>query len=163
MDYLAIKTIHILSATLLFGTGLGSAFYKWRADKSGDLATIAVTNKNVVLADWLFTTPTVVLQPATGIMLAYRQGYSLEEFWLLFSLMLFLTAGTCWLVVVCLQIKMRDVSRIALNSQTPLPAIYHRYAKIWFWLGVPAFFSIALVYGLMVAKPPMYQSLFEAL
>jgi uncharacterized membrane protein len=153
LDYLAIKTIHILSATLLFGTGLGSAFYKWRADRSDDLAAIAVTNKNVVLADWLITTPTVVIQPATGVLLVYRQGYSLEESWLLLSLLLFLIAGACWLVVVYLQIKMRDVSHLALNRQTPLPDIYLRYAKIWIWLGVPAFCSILLVYGLMVVKP----------
>jgi uncharacterized membrane protein len=163
MDYLAIKTIHILSATLLFGTGLGSAFYKWRADKSGDLASIAATNKNVVLADWLFTTPTVVIQPITGGLLAYRHGYSLSEPWLLFSLLLFLVAGVCWLVVVYLQIRMRNVSRLSLNSQTPLPGTYHRYTKFWFWLGVPAFCSILLVYGLMVVKPSMSQSVLGAL
>ncbi len=27
MEYLVVKWLHILSSTLLFGTGLGSAFY----------------------------------------------------------------------------------------------------------------------------------------
>ena len=27
MDYLIVKTLHILSATILVGTGFGSAFY----------------------------------------------------------------------------------------------------------------------------------------
>ena len=32
--YLRIKLIHILSSTVLFGTGLGTAFFMWRADVS---------------------------------------------------------------------------------------------------------------------------------
>lgn len=67
MLYLSLKTLHILSMLLLFGTGLGSAFYKWMADRSGNLAHIAVTNRHVVLADWLFTTPTVIFQPISGL------------------------------------------------------------------------------------------------
>jgi len=31
MDYLTLKWIHILSSTLLFGTGLGIAFFMWVA------------------------------------------------------------------------------------------------------------------------------------
>ena len=173
MDYLVIKYLHILSATLLLGTGLGSAFYKWRADKSGDLASIAFTNKNVVLADWLFTTPTVVLQPLTGLLLAYRQGYFfsapcvlqpclLPPFlfppWLWLSIALFFIAGVCWLLVVYLQLKMRDTSIDALNTQSELPLTYKDQAKIWFWLGIPAFSSILLVYALMIVKPAfLYQ------
>ena len=32
MTYLTLKYLHILSMILLFGTGLGSAFYKWMAE-----------------------------------------------------------------------------------------------------------------------------------
>ncbi|KPJ93453.1 MAG: hypothetical protein AMJ53_07205 [Gammaproteobacteria bacterium SG8_11] len=153
MDYLLVKYPHILSATLLFGTGLGSAFYKWRADRSGDLAAIAVTNKNVVLADWIFTTPTVLIQPLTGVMLARQQGYSFNEPWLWLSITLFLIAGVCWLIVVYLQLKMRDHAMLALSTQTELPTTYRRQARAWFWLGIPAFVCILLVYALMVWKP----------
>jgi uncharacterized membrane protein len=156
MEYLAIKYLHILSATLLFGTGLGSAFYKWRADNSGDLAAIVATNKNVVLADWLFTTPTVVIQPITGLLLVHLQGYSLREPWLWLSIALFLIAGACWLIVVYLQIKMRNSSSLALNTLTELPVSYKRQAKIWLWLGIPAFACILLVYALMVGKPTLF-------
>jgi len=34
VTHLSLKTLHILSMVLLFGTGLGSAFYKWMADRS---------------------------------------------------------------------------------------------------------------------------------
>ena len=61
MSYLALKYLHLISMVLLFGTGLGSAFYKWMADRHGDPAHIATTNRHVVLADWLFTTPTIII------------------------------------------------------------------------------------------------------
>lgn len=153
MDYTLIKYLHILSASLLFGTGLGSAFYKWRTDKSHDLGAVVTTNKNVVLADWLFTTPTVVIQPLSGVWLAQRQGYSWSESWLLLAIMLFIFAGICWLIVVYLQIRMRDVSVYALTNHTELPAVYKHHANIWFWLGITAFSCIIVVYALMVSKP----------
>src|SRR5437868_991256 len=33
MDYLIVKWVHILSSTLLFGTGLGIAFFMWMAHR----------------------------------------------------------------------------------------------------------------------------------
>lgn len=78
MEYLLLKWIHILSSTVLFGTGVGSAFYKFMADRGGDLHNIARTNRHVVLADWLFTTPTIIIQPVTGVMLADLLGFSVD-------------------------------------------------------------------------------------
>jgi len=40
----------------------------------------------------------------------------------------------------------------ALISQTVLPAQYWHYARLWFWLGVPAFIAMVLVVFLMVFK-----------
>lgn len=150
--YLTLKYLHILSMVLLLGTGLGSAFYKWMADRSGNLAHIAVTNRQVVLADWLFTTPTVIFQPISGLWLAYLLNYPLMTPWIMLSLGLYGLAGACWLPVVWLQIQMRKLSEQALAKQTELPALYWRYARYWFWLGVPAFIAMLLVVGLMVFK-----------
>ena len=152
MIFLTLKTIHILSAFLLFGTGLGSAFYKFAADRGGNLTHIANTNKNVVLADWLFTTPTVIIQPVTGILMANSLNLPLSTPWIMISLILYVIAGLCWLPVVVLQIKMRALSQQALEDDTDLPEQYYRYARIWFWLGVPAFIAISLVILLMVFK-----------
>jgi uncharacterized membrane protein len=153
MDYATLKWLHILSATLLFGTGLGSAFYKWSADRSGNLAAIAHTNRMVVIADWLFTTPTVILQPLTGYWLIITLGYSLTEPWLVASYVLFIIAGACWLPVVWMQIRMRDLSQQALQDGVPLDERYHSIARRWFRLGLPAFTSMVLIYYLMVFKP----------
>lgn len=153
MDYLLLKTLHIISSTILFGTGIGSAFYKFMADRSGDIQHIARTNKLVVLADWLFTTPTIILQPLTGLAMVYMAGHSLTSNWLLISIILYIVAGICWLPVVVLQIRMRDMAIIAAGQNQPLPQDYAKYARIWFWLGIPAFIALVVVFFLMVYKP----------
>lgn len=152
MSYLSLKYLHILSMILLFGTGLGSAFYKWMADRSGNLAHIAVMNRHVVLADWLFTTPTVIFQPISGLWMVYLLHYPLTTPWIMWSLVLYGVAGVCWLPVVWLQIQMRRLSEQALATQTELPVLYWRYARYWFWLGVPAFIAMLLIVLLMVFK-----------
>ncbi|WML89331.1 DUF2269 domain-containing protein [Thiothrix lacustris] len=152
MLYLTLKYLHILSMALLFGTGLGSAFYKWMADRSGNLAHIAVVNRHVVLADWIFITPTVIFQPISGLWLASLLGLPLTTPWLGISLTLYVLAGVCWLPVVWLQIQMRKLADAAATNNTALPQQYWRYARIWFWLGVPAFIAMLLVVLLMVFK-----------
>ena len=152
-EYLLIKWIHILSSTLLFGTGLGSAFYKWRTDRSGLLPAMAQTNELVVTADWIFTTPTIIIQPITGIWLLHLLGIPLDQGWVIAAVLLYLIAGACWLPVVWMQIRMRDMSVAAMRLGQPLADLYGKFARIWFWLGVPAFIAMVAVYALMVFKP----------
>lgn len=153
MEYVVIKWLHIISSTFLFGTGVGSAFYKYFIDRSGDVRAIAHVARWVVIADWVFTTPTVIFQPLSGIYLASLLGMPLSTPWLALSLALYAMAGACWLPVVVLQMRMRDLAQRALRDQTELPPLYWRYARIWFWLGVPAFTMLVGVFYLMVAKP----------
>lgn len=153
MDYTVLKTLHILSAIFLFGTGFGSAFYKFFTDRTGSIESIATTNRLVVWADWLFTTPTVILQPLTGYAMVYLAGWPPTTPWLMAALGLYLLAGACWLPVVFLQIRMRDSSVDALRAGTSLPVEYHRQARIWTWLGMPAFAAMILAVVLMVLKP----------
>ncbi len=153
MIYLTLKWLHILSAIVLFGTGLGSAFYKFMTDRRGDIASIAMVNRTVVQADWLFTTPTIIIQPLTGLAMLHLLGIPLLTPWVFYSLLLYGLAGVCWLPVVWLQIQMRDLAHTAQQQHTPLPPLYHTYARIWFWLGVPAFMAMIIVIALMVFKP----------
>ena len=151
--YLMLKLIHILSATILFGTGLGTAFFKWRADQSGDVASIAHTNRVVVLADWVFTTPAIVIQPLSGMFLMQKLGMTDFPPWLIIALCLYGLAGLCWLPVVALQLRMRRASAQALATAKPLPKQYWRDARYWFYLGIPAFTAMIAIYGLMMFKP----------
>lgn len=152
MEFLWLKWLHILSATLLFGTGLGTAYYKWSADRSGDVRAIAMVMRRVVLADWLFTTTTIVIQPLTGLRMAQLAGYPLTSGWVAWSLALYVLAGACWLPVVWLQLRMRDMALQAAAAGADLPARYHRYARIWFVLGIPAFAALVVVFYLMVFR-----------
>jgi uncharacterized membrane protein len=154
-SYLLLKWAHIISSTLLFGTGLGTAFHGWMAQRSRDLHVMAVVGRNVVLADWLFTAPAVVLQPVTGLALAKLGGVPLDSPWLLAAMGLYLLVGVCWLPVVWLQIRMHRMAAAALVRGEPLPLRYHHYARLWFALGWPAFLGVLAIFWLMVAKPDL--------
>lgn len=156
MDYLLLKTIHILSSTVLFGTGMGTAFQMWKAHRDGDVHAIAAVNRNVVLADWLFTTPAVIIQPLTGWLLLRAAGFDPMAPWLVLTYGLYLLAGACWLPVVFIQLRLRDLAQAAAHAGTPLDAHYWRLYRIWFWLGWPAFGGLVVVFWLMVAKPPLW-------
>ena len=151
--YLTLKWIHILSSVVLVGTGLGSAYYMFFANRSRDLAAQAVVTRLVVQADWWFTTPTVLLQPATGLAMVYLAGFPLSTPWIAASLVLYAVAGLCWLPVVWLQIRMRALAQQAAEAGTPLAPLYWRYARWWEALGYPAFAAMVVVFYLMVAKP----------
>ena len=151
--YLTLKWLHILSSVVLVGTGLGSAYYMFFANRSRDLAAQAVVTRLVVQADWWFTTPTVLLQPATGLAMVYLAGFPLSTPWIAASLALYAIAGLCWLPVVWLQIRMRALAQQAAEAGTPLAPLYWRYARWWEWLGYPAFAAMVVVFYLMVAKP----------
>ncbi|HEX5047982.1 MAG TPA: DUF2269 domain-containing protein [Gammaproteobacteria bacterium] len=154
ISYAWLKVAHILSATVLFGTGLGIAFFKWHTDKSRNVEAVAVVAERVVIADWCFTTPAVLLQAVTGVMLARRAGLPLTSGWVLHAILLYLFAGACWIPVVWLQIRMRELARAAARAGGPLDPLYRRYARAWFWLGVPAFTAVIAIFALMVLKPP---------
>jgi len=106
----------------------------------------------LLFADWIFTTPTVIFQPISGIWMTQLAGIPLTTPWVLISLILYVIAGCCWLPVVWLQIRMRILSGDALKNQTSLTAEYWRYTKIWFCLGIPAFIAMVLIVLLMVFK-----------
>lgn len=152
VSYLDIKAVHIIGMVLLFGTGLGSAFYKWMADRSECVEHIAMTNRHVVIADWLFTTPAIVLQPITGLWMVSLLKLPLQSTWIIASIVFYALAGACWIPVVYLQIRMKKTSQIAMRNGMALPECYWRDARRWVWLGVPAFVSMLVIVMLMVFK-----------
>lgn len=153
MEYLVAKWLHILSSTVLFGTGLGSAYYMFFASLSRSSAAAAVVVRQVVWADWLFTTTTIVFQPLSGLYLAHVMGLPLSTPWIRWSFYLYFLAGACWLPVVWLQIRMRGIAQQAAKAGHALPPRYFKLLWLWTALGVPAFAALVVVFWLMVAKP----------
>jgi uncharacterized membrane protein len=153
--YLTLKWIHILSSVVLVGTGFGSAYYMFFANRTRNVTAQAVVSTLVVRADWWFTTPTVIIQPLTGFAMAYLAGLPLGTPWLATSIALFVFAGACWLPVVWLQIRMAAMAQEATRMGTQVSETYWRYARWWEWLGYPAFAAMLAVFYLMVAKPTL--------
>lgn len=153
MDYLTLKWLHILSSTLLLGTGLGIAFFMWMAHLTRDACTIAATARVVVIADGVFTAPAVLVQLVSGLWLTQWLHLPLATFWIKTGLALFFVTGACWLPVVWLQIRARDLAGQAAAMHAPLPPAYAQVMHWWFWLGWPAFLCVLAIFWLMVHKP----------
>lgn len=153
MSYFILKFIHILGASVLFGTGLGIAFFMFFAVRSGDIKIIAPVSRIVVVADYIFTFTAALLQPISGALLVLEVGYSFSEFWVYLSLILYVFIGLCWIPVVFMQIEMSKLANEAFKTGSALPARFHLLYRRWFILGWPAFISIMGIFALMIMKP----------
>ncbi|MEQ1754025.1 MAG: DUF2269 domain-containing protein [Micropepsaceae bacterium] len=154
--YFLVKWVHIVSSTILFGFGAGTAWYLWSAHLTGDPLVISSVGRMVVLADWIFTGTSGVMQPASGFTLVYLAGYSPEEPWLIVTYALYIVAFFCWAIVVWLQIKAQRLAQAALDAGTPLGDDYRRTMRYWFALGWPAFISLLVIFWLMTQKPALW-------
>ena len=151
--HIVLKLIHILGAMVLFGTGLGIAFFMVMAHRTRDAALIAHTARTVVIADAVFTATAVIVQPISGAALISLLGYSWREPWIIASLALYLLAGLCWVPVVWIQMRLRNIAADAARRGEPPSAEYRKLFRLWFWLGWPAFLAVIAILVLMIAKP----------
>lgn len=151
-SYLLIKTLHVLSATVLFGTGLGIAFFFWSSRQADDHARLFAA-RTTVRADFVFTLPAVILQPVTGAWLVAESGIDPRTSWIVISAVLYALAGLCWIPVVFIQIKMMKMLESSIAGRRFDRNAYERLRRIWFLLGWPAFLGLVAIFWLMVAKP----------
>jgi uncharacterized membrane protein len=151
--YAIVKTLHIVSAAILFGTGIGIAFFMVASRYARNAHERFYAARFTVLADYIFTAPAVILQPLTGIWLIANGGYDPAAFWLKATYVLYIIVGACWLPVVWIQIQLRRIAADSAASGESLPPRYHRLFNIWFALGWPAFLSLLAIFWLMVEKP----------
>ncbi len=148
-----IRLAHVIGATVLLGTGAGIAFFMVMARRTENPALIAHVAGTVVIADTVFTATAAILQPITGYMLAHMIGWPLTEGWVFLSLLLYVFVGIFWLPVVWIQIKLRNIARLAAASGERLPPQWFRLYRIWFACGFPAFFAVIGIVWLMLMKP----------
>lgn len=149
----ALKLVHVLSAAVLFGTGLGIAFFMVWATRTRSAPVVAAVARIVVIADFVFTATAVVIQPLTGLWLIRLQGFGLTEPWLLATYGLYAFTGLCWLPVVWIQQRMSRLAATAASRNEDLPTSYDRLFWLWFALGWPAFGAVIAIYALMLFKP----------
>jgi len=153
MEYLLLKWLHIVGAAVIFGTGLGTAFHFWITQRRENPAAIAAAARSTVLADYLFTLPAIVLQPITGLALAHLAGYPLASTWIVAAILLYVVAGACWVPVVFIQIRLRDLAEASVRGNAPLGDEFARLVRRWTLLGWPAFIAMAATIWLMIARP----------
>ena len=72
------------------------------------------------------------------------------------SLVLYVAVGLCWLPVVAIQLRLRELAAAAARDGKPLPEAYHRLFRIWFMLGWPAFLGVIAIFALMIVKPQLW-------
>lgn len=149
--YLWVKLVHILSATILFGTGIGTAFFMLRAFLSESEEAMRITTRHVVMADWLFTTPSVVIQLVTGVWLTSKLNIAFDSSWFIAVMCLYAFVGACWIPVVWIQIRIRDLIAAGAGRDA-----YKKLMRAWMVLGVPAFLSVMVIFYLMVSKLGAY-------
>jgi uncharacterized membrane protein len=124
--------------------------------RTGNVVAIASAARVTVRADWLFTTPAVILQPLSGVLLMRLIGYPATSSWLVVAIGMYVLAGACWLPVVALQLRMRDLAAHAAREGSELPSQYYQCMRWWFVLGWPAFAAVLATFWLMVAKPVLW-------
>ena len=155
MTYLVLKWLHLLGASILFGTGLGIAFFAWfgyrRALREGNIGLLRGVLSLTVVADAVFTATAALFQPITGAALWRMAGGSWTAPWLLTVLAVYAVVGACWLPVVWLQVQLRD-DAVAVAGIGQLPERFHRRFAIWFVLGWPAFAGVLVLFALMLAR-----------
>jgi uncharacterized membrane protein len=152
-SYALIKTIHIISSTILFGTGVGTAFFMFCSRFAPDLHEKYFAARTAVLADWIFTTPAVIIQPLTGIMLIRLGGYAPMSLWLTSTYVLYILIGLLWLPVVWIQIKLRNMLAQSLKTGEAPPPLYEKMFRMWITFGAHAFIGVVAIFFLMVMKP----------
>ena len=154
--FLVLRTAHIVSAALIFGTGLGIAFFTWfgyrAALRSGDIGALRNIMRLTVTADTWITAPAVTFQALSGIGLMLAYGWPMVSAWSVTVWALFVLAGVCWLPILRLQVLLRREAEAAA-SVAALPERFHAWFRWWFWLALPAFGSVIAIYWMMVAKP----------
>jgi uncharacterized membrane protein len=155
MSYLALKWVHLLGASVLFGTGMGIAFFAWfgyrMAMHQRSLGLLQGVLRLTVIADTVFTAVAAVVQPITGLALWAEQGAPWDSHWIWWVLAVYGFVGACWLPVVVLQIRLRDAA-VAASSVDLLGPEFHARFRWWFVLGVPAFLGVLGLFGLMVGR-----------
>ena len=155
MSYLALKWLHVVGSAILFGTGLGIAFFAWfgyrRGMEEGEIGLVRGVLRLTVLADTVFTAVAAALQPVTGYFLWRMTGGQWPDRWLAWVLAFYVLVGACWLPVVVLQVRLRNAA-MAAGSVAELDDAFHRRFRTWFLLGWPAFIGVMVLFALMLTR-----------
>lgn len=146
-------TLHIIGVVVFVGNIITAAFWKVRADITNAPAEIHRAAKNVMLADYIFTLPGLLLVIVSGSVMAARAGFSMTGLnWLTLSLILFAVTGIVWgAILIPLQLKMIRYSAECIGSGT-ISKAYRDASRSWNVFGIAASLLPIVILYLMVMK-----------
>jgi uncharacterized membrane protein len=148
--------VHIVGVVALVGNIVTAAYWKLRADRTGELRVIAHAADLVSGADRVFTIPGIVLIVVGGTgMVLLGPWRLLQTHWLLAAIALFILTGLLYsIVLVPVQRALIVESHRSLNEGA-LNQAYLAASRRWaIWGGVVTL-MIALIIVLMVFKPDL--------
>lgn len=150
-------------AILFLGQGVASVYMKIRADRTGTPSNRLFVLRHIVIADLIFTLPSGILLPVTGLYMIRIADISIFTNWIVLGILLWGFAGLLWIPAMFLQIKMVKILENAgedangpdkdVQNESNL---YRRYTRIWIALGIPAFISSVMVIYIMTAKTGIF-------
>lgn len=146
-------TLHLIGVILLVGNISTAAFWKVRADLSKDPKVILSTVKNVMLADYVFTIPGLVLIIVSGIVMAVQENLPMSGLnWLTLSLVLFAFTGIIWSVILIpLQRGMiRHITQCLASGI--ISKAYQQASRNWAVFGIASTLLPIVILYLMVSK-----------
>ncbi len=152
-EYLVVKWLHILSSTVLFGTGLGSAFYMFVTSWTRDARVVAAVVRYVVIADYAFTTPAIIIQPVTGLYLIHLAGFPLSSTWIAVSIALVFSRRRGVAAGRMDADQDARYGRERRRQRHGTAAALLEFPEVSGWRWNRAFSALVVVFYLMVAKP----------
>ena len=153
MTYFLVKLTHISCSTILMWTGIASVLAMFLTNRFGDRDAIHQVARYVLIADLAITTPALVLQLATGMLLLNLAQFDPTQMWLFLGITLYVLASFCWIPTVGLQMQMRRLSARAVDNGQPLGPDYRATEKRWMLFACVTFAMLACVFYFMIYKP----------
>jgi uncharacterized membrane protein len=154
MPYLFLKSLHVLAVVLFLGNIITGVFWKFHADRAGDLRAREVAIAGIIRSDRWFTMPGVSLIIVTGLWMALGAHMPLIGTpWILWGIVLFGISGVCFGAFVGpLQRKLLANVRAGIAGQWDRAA-YQRLSRGWeIWGGIATLTPLIALF-LMVLKP----------
>lgn len=146
-------TLHLIGVVIFVGNIITAAFWKVRSDLTRNPAIVHNTAKNVMLADYVFTIPGLVLISVSGIVMAIRAGMPMSGLnWLTLSLILFAVTGVIWIAfLIPLQRQMIQSSAHSV-ARGSLSTAYHAASRRWAIFGIAATLLPICILYLMITQ-----------
>lgn len=138
MDYLVLKTLHIVGVCLFIGNNLVTPFWRLFAERTRNPQIIAYSQRLITLTDVVFTGGGILIILLSGHLMAAGRPELWQQTWFLAAYLLFAISGVIWGVFL-LPIQIRQ-SRLAksFSQSDVIPEEFWKLARRWSMFGTVA-------------------------